>query len=148
MRKNNRAARVARTKYNSAPQKEKNLPKSTKALKNVLQILQLQFVLEKTSRREDICLQTLTSHFICQPPNIRFLVGTLQEQIAMGDVIDIIGTFPSSEYRCVYFSRGDALRSCLFLCQIFKLTRRVNNLSRRRKHVCFFCRKPDSFRFK
>ena len=65
MRKNNRAARVARTKYNSAPQKEKNWPKSTKALKKVLQILQLQFVLEKTSRREDICLQTLTSHFIC-----------------------------------------------------------------------------------
>ena len=83
MRKNNRAARAARTKYKSAPQKEKNLPKSTKALKKVLQILQLQFVLEKTSCREDICLQTLTSHFICQPPNMRTLVGTLQKQIAI-----------------------------------------------------------------
>jgi len=88
-----------------APQKEKNLSKSTKALKTMLQILQLQFVLEKTSRREDISLQTLTSHFICQSPNKRTLAGTLQEQIAMGDVIDIIGTFPSSEYRYVYFSR-------------------------------------------
>ena len=93
MRKNNRAARAARTKHNSAPQKEKNLSKSTKALKKVLQILQLQFVLEKTSRREDICLQTLTSHFICQSPNIRTLVGTLQEQIAIGDVTDIIDIY-------------------------------------------------------
>ena len=113
MRKNNRAA-------SAAPQKEKNLSTLTKALKKVLQILQLQFVLEKTSRREDICLQTLTSHFICQPPNIRTLVGTLQKQIAMGDVTDIIGIFPSPEYWCVYFSRGDALRSRLFLCQILK----------------------------
>ena len=86
-----------------APQKEKNLSKSTKALKKMLQILELQFVLEKTSRREDICLQTLTSQFICQPPNITILVGTLQEQIAMGDVIDIIGIFPSSEYHVLTF---------------------------------------------
>ena len=41
MSKNNHAASAARTKYNSAPQKEKNLSKSTKALKKVLQILQL-----------------------------------------------------------------------------------------------------------
>ena len=140
MRKNNRAAR---TKHNSETQKEK----VAKLLKKVLQILQLQFVLEKASRREDICLQTLTSHFICQPPNIRTLVGTLQEQIAMGDVIDIIGIFPSSEYRRVCFSRGNTFRSRLFLCQILKLqflfTRRVNNLSRGRKHVSFFCRKTD-----
>ena len=87
----------------------------------MLQILQLQFVLEKTSRREDICLQTLTSHFICYPPNKRTLVGTLQEQIAMGDVIDIIGIFPSSEYRRVYFSRGNTFRSRLFLHQILTL---------------------------
>ena len=107
MRKNNRAASAARTKYKSAPQKEKNLSTLTKALKKVLQILQLQFVLEKTSRREDFCLQTLTSHFICYPPNKRTLVGTLQKQIAMGDVTDIIGTFPSSEYRRVYFSSGN-----------------------------------------
>ena len=116
MRKNNRGARAARNKDNSAPQKEENFSKSTKALKKVLQIL--QFVLEKTSRREDIYLQTLTSHFICQPPNIRTLVGTLQEPIAMGDVIDIIGIFPSSEYRRVYFSRGNTFRSRLFLRQI------------------------------
>ena len=123
--------------------------KSTKALKKVLQILQLQFVLEKTSRREDICSQTLTSHFICQPPNNRTLVGTLQEQIAIGDVIDIISIFPSSEYQHVYFSGGDALQSRLFLCQILKLllTRCVNNLSRRRKHVCFFCWKTYSISF-
>ena len=82
MRKNNRAARAARTKHQSQPQKEKNLSKSTKGFKKVLQILQLQFVLEKTSRREDICLQTLTSHFICWPPNKRTLVGILQKQIA------------------------------------------------------------------
>ena len=126
-----------------APPKEKNLSKSTKALKKMLQIL--QFVLEKTSRREDICLQTLTSHFICQSLNI----GTLQEQIAICDVIDIIGTFPSSEYWCVYFSRGDAFRSRLFLYQILKflLTRRVSNLSWKRKHVSFFCRKTDSLSF-
>ena len=127
MRKNNRAARAARTKHNSAPQKEKNVPKSTKALKKALQILQLQFVLEKTSRRQDICLQTLTSHFICQPPNIRTLVRTLQKQIAMGDVANIIGIFPSPEYRHVYFSRGNTFRSRLFLCQIlqFLLRRHV-----------------------
>ena len=128
-----------------APQKDKILPKSTKALKKRLQIL--QFVLEKTSPREDICLQTMTSHFICQPPDKRILVGTLQEQIAMGDVIDIIGAFPSPEYRRVYFSRGNIFRSRLFLRQILKLqfllTRCVNNLSRGRKHVSFFCRKTD-----
>ena len=118
MKKNNCAACAAPTKYNSTPQEEKNLSKSTKALNKVLQIL--QFVLEKTSRKEDICLQRLTSRFICQSPNKRTLVGTLLEQIAMSDVIDIIGTFPSSEYRCVCFSRGDALRSRLFLCQILK----------------------------
>ena len=46
--------------------KRKICPRSTKkALPILLPILQLQFVLEKTSCREDICLQTLTSHFIC-----------------------------------------------------------------------------------
>ena len=71
-----------------APQKvgEKNLPKSTKALKNGPQILQLRFVLKKASRREDICLQKLTSNFFCQPPNKRTLVDTLIAWI--GDVID------------------------------------------------------------
>ena len=127
MRKNNRAARAARTKHHSQPQKEKHLSNSTKALKKVLEILQSQFVLEKTSRRQDICLQTLNSHFICHPPNIRTLVGTLQEQIAMGDVTDITGIFPSSEYRRVYFSRGNTFRSRLFLRQIltFLLPRHV-----------------------
>ena len=130
MKKNNCAARAASTKHNK-----------------VRQILQLQFVLEKTSRREDIYLQTLTSHFICQPPNIRTLDGTLREQIAMGEVTNIIGLFPSPEYRRVYFSRGNTFRSRLFLRQILKLqfllTRRVNNLSQGRKHVSFFCRKTD-----
>ena len=71
----------------------------------------------------------------------------IEKQIAIGDVIDIIGIFPSSEYRRVYFSF--ALRSRLFLCQILKflLTTRVNNLSRRTKHVSFFCRKQTHFRF-
>ena len=73
-----------------APQKEKNLPKTTKARKNVPQILQLQFVFEKTSRREDICLQTLTSNFFCQLPNKRSLVDTL---IAIGNVIDISSVY-------------------------------------------------------
>ena len=73
-----------------APQKEQNLPKTTKAHKNVPQILQLQFVFEKTSRREDICLQTLTSNFFCQLPNKKSLVDTL---IAIGNVIDISSVY-------------------------------------------------------
>ena len=68
----------------------------------------------------------------CQPPNIRTLVGTFQEQIAMGDVIDIIGIFPSSEYRRVYFSRGNTSRSRLFLCQILQF------LLRRDEGIHFF----------
>ena len=76
-----------------APQKvgEKNLPESTKVLKNVPQILQLQFVLKKASRREDICLQKLTSNFFGQPPNKRTLVDTLIAWI--GDVIDLFSVY-------------------------------------------------------
>ena len=127
MRKNNRAARAARTKYNSAPQKEKNLSKSTKALKKSASNITIT-----------ICLgeDYLQGRYLFTNIDVTFHLSTTEHEnprwhIAKAksncDVTDIIGIFPSPEYRRVSFSRGNTFRSRLFLCQIlqFLLPRHV-----------------------